>query len=34
MTVAGSFLFLNEHGACQRLPASSLMVIGAILLVV
>lgn len=33
MTMFWSFLFLNERGAVQRLPASLLMVIGAILIV-
>lgn len=32
MTVIWSSLFLHEHGAVRRLPASSLMVIGAILI--
>ena len=32
MTVIWSFLFLNEHGIAQRLPASFTMVIGAILI--
>lgn len=32
MTVIWSFLFLKEHGAAQRLPASLVMVIGAILI--
>ena len=32
MTVTCSFLFLNERGIGQRLPASLLMVIGAILI--
>jgi uncharacterized membrane protein len=32
MTVIWSHLFLNEHGIAQRLPASFLMVIGAILI--
>ncbi len=32
MTLLWSFLFLKEHGLAQRLPASALMVAGAILL--
>ena len=32
MTVIWSFLFLNEHGIAHRLPASFIMVIGAILI--
>ena len=34
MTVIWSFLFCNEHGISQRLPASSVMVIGAILITI
>ena len=34
MTIVWSFLFLKERGITQRLPASLLMVIGAILIVV
>lgn len=32
MTMIWSFLFLKEHGLKQRLPASTLMVIGAVLI--
>jgi uncharacterized membrane protein len=32
MTVIWSYLFLNERGIAQRLPASFVMVIGAILI--
>lgn len=32
LTVIWSFIFLKEHGLAQRLPASVMMVIGAILI--
>ncbi len=34
ITVIWSFLFLHEHGAARRLPASFVMVIGAVLIAV
>jgi uncharacterized membrane protein len=34
MTMIWSFLFLKEHGLKQRLPASTVMVIGAVLITI